>query len=101
MMMGPSEPERPQIAIVVENVERETDAVKILAVLRRSGISAELFASGSPRKRYEKALKADPAMAISFDVRDGVPGRFNRLLRPDDIDMNRVQAVLDSVELGV
>jgi histidyl-tRNA synthetase len=100
MMIGAPEPERPQVALVVENVERESDALKILARIRHSGISAELFASGSPRKRYDKALKADPAMAISFDIRDGAPGRFNRLLRPEDIDVVRVQAVLDAVELG-
>jgi histidyl-tRNA synthetase len=100
MMIGAPEPERPQVALVVENVEREPDALKILAGIRHSGISAELFASGSPRKRYDKALKADPAMAISFDIRDGAPGRFNRLLRPEDIDVARVQAVLDAVELG-
>jgi histidyl-tRNA synthetase len=59
-----------------------------------------MFASGSPRKRYEKALKADPAMTISFDVRDGIPGRFNRLLRPDGVDLVCVQTVLDTVELS-
>jgi histidyl-tRNA synthetase len=85
--------------VVVENAERESDALKILAGLRRSGFSAELFASGSPKKRYEKALKAEPALAISFDVRDGSPGRFNRLLKPGDVDMPSVQAVLDAVEL--
>ena len=99
MMIGAPRPERPQIAVVVENAERESDALKILAGLRRSGVSAELFASGSPKKRYEKALKAEPALAISFDVRDGAPGRFNRLLKPGDIDMASVQAVLDAVEL--
>jgi histidyl-tRNA synthetase len=100
MMIGAPVAERPQIAIVVENADLVPDALKVLAGIRQSGISAELFASGSTRKRYDKALKADPAMAISFDVREGVPGRFNRLLRPDDIDLVRVQAVLDAVELG-
>jgi histidyl-tRNA synthetase len=99
MMIDAPRPERPQIAVVVENAERESDALKILAGLRRSGFSAELFASGSPKKRYEKALKAEPALAISFDVRDGSPGRFNRLLKPGDVDMPSVQAVLDAVEL--
>jgi histidyl-tRNA synthetase len=70
MMIGAPQPERPQIAVVVENSDRESDALKILAGLRRSGLSAELFASGSPKKRYEKALKSDPAVAISFDIRD-------------------------------
>jgi histidyl-tRNA synthetase len=100
MMIGAPRPEAPQIAVVVENPDRESDALKILAELRRSGLSAELFASGSPKKRYEKALKSDPAVAISFDIRDGAPGRFNRILKADEVDMTRVQGVLDAVELN-
>ena len=100
MMIGAPQPEPPQIAVVVENPDRESDALKILAGLRRSGLSAELFASGSPKKRYEKALKSDPAVAISFDIRDGAPGRFNRILKADEVDMTRVQGVLDAVELN-
>jgi histidyl-tRNA synthetase len=99
MMIDAPEPEKPQIAVVVESREREADALAILSGLRRSSLSAELFASGSPRKRYDKALKADPAMVISVDVRDGVPGRFNRILR-EGVDLARVQAVLDAVELS-
>ena len=100
MMIDAPEAQRPQIAVVVEDSARESDALRILASLRRSGLSAELFASGSPKKRYEKALKADPAMIISFDIRDGVPGRFNRTLRADDVDSACVQSVLDAVELS-
>ena len=99
MMIDAPETEKPQIAVVVESPERQADALAILAGLRRSNLSAELFASGSPRKRYDKALKADPAMVISVDVRDGVPGRFNRILR-EGVDLARVQAVLDAVELS-
>jgi histidyl-tRNA synthetase len=100
MMIDAPEAETPEIAVVAESRELEPEALTMLAQLRRSGFSAELFASGSPRKRYEKALKADPAMTISFDIRDGVPGRFNRLLKPNDIDPARVQAVIDAVEFG-
>ena len=95
MMIGTPQCETPQVAVVAENTDLEDEAVRLLAALRRSGLSAELFASGSPRKRYEKALKANPAMIISLDVRDGTAGRFNRLLKPDEIDANRVQTVLD------
>jgi histidyl-tRNA synthetase len=99
MMIDAPEPEKPQIAVVVENSEREADALAILSGLRRSGLSAELFASGSPRKRYDKALKIDPAMVISVDIRDGIAGRFNRVLRPESLDQARIQAALDAVEL--
>ncbi len=100
MMIGSTEAEKPQVAVVAETRGTEADATRMLSALRRSGFSAELFASGSPKKRYEKALKSDPAMTISFDVREGVPGRFHRLLRADAIDTASLQVVLDAVELG-
>jgi histidyl-tRNA synthetase len=99
MMIDAPLPERPQVAVVAESRELEADATKTLHALRRSGISAELFATGSPRKRYDRALKSQPAMTISYDVRDGTPARNNRILRGDDVDHSRVQAVLDALEL--
>jgi len=39
-------------------------------------------------------------VAISFDIRDGAPGRFNRILKAHEVDMTRVQVVLDAVELN-
>jgi histidyl-tRNA synthetase len=99
MMIDAPQAERPQVAVVAESRELEADATKALNALRRSGISAELFATGSPRKRYDRALKSQPAMTISYDVRDGIPARNNRILRGDDVDHSRVQAVLDALEL--
>jgi histidyl-tRNA synthetase len=99
MMIEAPLSERPQVAVVAESRELEADATKALHALRRSGISAELFATGSPRKRYDRALKSQPAMTISYDVRDGTPARNNRILRGDDVDHSRVQAVLDALEL--
>jgi len=85
-----------QVAVVAESRERETKATELVASLRRARVSAELFASGSPRKRYDKAIKADPAMIVSLDIRDGMPHRANRILKPDAVDVARVQSVLDT-----
>ena len=63
--------EKLEIAIAAENVEREADAAEMVSIFRRRGFNSELFATGSPRKRFDKARKAEPAMLISFDVRDG------------------------------
>ena len=100
MMIAAPPPQRPQIAVVAESREREADALRLMAALRRSGLSAELFASGSPRKRYDKALKSDPAMAISLDLRDGKPHLSSRLLRPEGVEEARAQAVLEAVGLN-
>jgi histidyl-tRNA synthetase len=42
---------------------------------RRAGFSAEVIATGSPKKRYDRARKLDPAMIVSLDVREGVLSR--------------------------
>jgi histidyl-tRNA synthetase len=64
-------PDRLEIAIAAENVERETDAAEMVSVFRQAGFVAEAFITGSPRKRYDKARKSEPAILISFDVREG------------------------------
>lgn len=71
MLVGAREEVQLDIAIAAENTDRETDAAALVADFRQAGFAAELFASGSPRKRYDKARKANPAILISLDVRDG------------------------------
>ena len=100
MMIVAPLPQRPQIAVVAESRDREADAVRIVAALRRSGLSVELFSSGSPRKRYDKALKADPGMAISLDLRAGEPHRSSRLLRPGSVDEAEIQKILETAGLN-
>ncbi|MED5543644.1 histidine--tRNA ligase [Novosphingobium decolorationis] len=48
-------------------------AQKAITALRFQGIDAEMIASGSPRKRYDKAVKAGARVIVSFIVKDGVP----------------------------
>ncbi len=71
MLVGEKSESRVEIAIAAESRDREADAASAVAMFRRMGISTELFASGSPRKRYDKARKAEPGVLISMDVRDG------------------------------
>ena len=59
----------------------------------RAGLSAELYASGSPKKRYDKAVKAEPSEIISIDVRDDAPTLNRRTLR-DGANQDAVAAVL-------
>lgn len=60
-----------EIAIAAESNDRNADAAALTNLFRREGFCVELFASGSPRKRYDKARKAEPAIMISLDMRDG------------------------------
>ncbi|MCC6927301.1 histidine--tRNA ligase [Novosphingobium sp.] len=61
----------PEVAVAVESDDRLQDAIGLVAFLRREGIECELFAAGSPRKRFDKARKCNPAVLISLDIRDG------------------------------
>ncbi len=71
MLVGEEKSERLEVAIAAENVEREPDAAAMTSDFRRAGFSTELFATGSPRKRFDKARKSDPRILISLDVRNG------------------------------
>lgn len=62
---------RVDVAVVAENRAREDEAMALVSQFRRSGISAEIFASGSPKKRYNRAVKAAPRYIASLDIRDG------------------------------
>jgi histidyl-tRNA synthetase len=98
MLMEAPRSERPDVVVVAESRELEDKAIRIGAALRRAGIATELFVSGNPKKRYDRAIKADPAQAISLTLRDGIAGLGKRILREGAADPEYVQAVLDRVE---
>jgi len=68
MMIEAPLPERVDVAVVVENDAVQTEGVAAVATLRRKGLSAELFAQGGARKRYDKALKTSPCSVLSLDI---------------------------------
>jgi len=67
--------ERPEVAadviLVVEDDERMGEAISALQRLRAAGLTAELIAGGSPRKRYDKAVKRAPGSIISLQANLG------------------------------
>ena len=48
------------VAVVVEYPEKENFGFWLVGALRRRGLASELYASGSPRKRFDRALKSRP-----------------------------------------
>lgn len=81
MMIDAPNGERIQVAIVVEDPRCTRNGMYMLALLRRSGLSAELFASGSPKKRYDKALKLEPLQTITLRVQGNRLAVWERVLR--------------------
>lgn len=57
--------------IAVEDDGQLALAMKALAALRNGGFSAEIVASGSPRKRFDKAAKIPAHALVSVGTRDG------------------------------
>lgn len=60
------------IIIALEDDSLLSHAQKSVQALRKAGHAAELIASGSPRKRYDKAAKIPASALVSIGSRDGV-----------------------------
>ncbi|WP_226017661.1 histidine--tRNA ligase [Novosphingobium sp. FKTRR1] len=71
------------VVVVAESADREIEAQALVARLRRAGAIAELVASGSLRKRFDRAKKLNPASIVSLDQRDGNKTQNFRPLRPE------------------
>lgn len=59
--------------VALEDDGQVARALGLLKALRAAGLSAELVASGSPRKRYDKAAKIPAHALVSVGLRDGAP----------------------------
>lgn len=71
MLVGEKGEAKADVIVVVEDDKALLDGHAICAFLRRGGFATELVATGSPRKRYDKAVKSDPKSIISLVVQDG------------------------------
>ncbi|GGD71516.1 histidine--tRNA ligase [Croceicoccus mobilis] len=79
-------------AIVVVEDDAAIDAgIAAIGRLRRAGISAELMASGSPRKRFDKAVKIGAEAIVAFAVRDG---EVTSRIRAEDAATARIEQAL-------
>lgn len=91
MLVGDRAEPNANAIVVVENDGAMDAAIAALGTLRRGGLTAELFASGSPRKRFDKAVKAGAEAIVAFDLRDGAPARR---IKADDAATARLEALL-------
>ena len=82
------------VALVVENDAVQIEGVRTAAALRRAGIAVEVVASGSPRKRYDRAVKLSPGAILSLDQTDGETRRRFKALGGNVGDVEGVLAAL-------
>jgi len=66
MMIDKPEREPLDVIIAVEEDSALDLAVRALSLLRREGLSADMIATGSPRKRYDKASKVPAKVLVSL-----------------------------------
>ncbi len=87
--------ESAEVMVVVEDDAVLHDGMGVVAALRRVGIAAELLASGSPRKRFDKAVKQQPKAILALTVSDGATEHRLRIDGADEVAIDGALAKYD------
>ncbi len=95
MLVGESGTAAPEVVVVAENVDCEILALRTVSQLRSAGVVAEAVATGSPRKRFDRAKKLNPNFLFTFDVRDGHRIASAKALAGKEAS-DEIQAVFDA-----
>ena len=85
------------VVIAVENDQALNFAIKAIAAIRNAQFSADMIATGSPRKRFDKASKVLAKVLVAIDVRDGQIG-CKILSAPDVPENEKITNLLDSLK---
>ena len=83
--------EYPLVAVVVEDDDLLPLGMEFLAMIRRAGITADLVASGSVKKRFDKAVKMNAVSALALNA---------NLLRPGQIANVRLRSLRSGFDLS-
>jgi histidyl-tRNA synthetase len=92
MLLDSSDAQPLDVVLALESDELATLATAAMATLRRAGLSAEIVASGSPRKRFDKAAKIPARALASLSLRDGAA--VLNIRSADDAHGDAVRALL-------
>ena len=95
MMIEAPEKEAPVAILAVEDDRSLDDGYRALNALRRAGISADIVATGSPRKRYDKAARIPAKVLVSVN-HDGEKTTFNSRATPGSEALASVTRVIES-----
>jgi histidyl-tRNA synthetase len=84
------------VIIALENDRSLSDAHKIMSTLRRAGLSADMVASGSEKKRFDKASKINAKVLVALN-HDGVKTTINIRSATNSPERIKVQDALDGL----
>jgi histidyl-tRNA synthetase len=96
MLVGERGETQLPVMLVVEDERAGTLAQRALFALRRHDIAAEIIASGSPRKRFDKAVKANPAIIVIGWWVDGTAELVVKKSTDDDL-RTQVDVILGQI----
>ena len=99
MLVGEVPAEKADVIVVVEDDTQLLSGIDQVSRLRRSGLSAELIASGSPRKRFDKAVKLGANAILALSVHDGESQVRFRVDEDAYADLKlRLQQMVDEIQ---
>ena len=78
MLVGEKGESPADVVVVVEDDALLAKATKAIGRLREAGLTSEMIASGSPRKRFDKAQKSGALNIVSFASADSIRVRGDR-----------------------
>jgi histidyl-tRNA synthetase len=96
MLVGDRGEARLGVIIAVEQDDAFSLAQRALAQFRRAGISADMIATGSHRKRFDKAVKVNARVMVTAWVKDSEPVLGTRSADGDILEM-QVQEIIGSL----
>ncbi len=88
--------EYPDVIIAVEDDRALETALRALKALRSNDLSADMIATGSPKKRYDKAAKVPAKVLVSFTLHGEKVVASTRSATASD-EHARVKALLESL----
>ncbi|MDQ3075202.1 MAG: histidine--tRNA ligase [Pseudomonadota bacterium] len=89
--------ERLDVVVVSEENSLNTAAYAAMSALRLAGLSGETIASGSPRKRFDKALKMNPVQIYTLSKHNGSLSQSQRGSGAQTADLDRVSAIVQPI----
>ena len=72
MLVGEREETPLTVIMAIEDDAALAFGQRAIAAFRNAGLSADMIASGSPRKRFDKAAKVPAKVLVAVNMRDGV-----------------------------
>lgn len=96
MLLAEPALEKPDVILAVEDDRALGAATKSLRALRGADLSADMIATGSPRKRYDKAAKVNAKVIVGFVWQDDQP-KANMRAAPGTAELELVERLIRDV----